>query len=109
MSENNPDDVLAAFELLLEAVESEIDFIEKVGASAFEQHNHAAAHNAAERAAQATILRDQVVALRKEWETHTASHHVSQEEETMRAERRNLGRLQRGMRTPELAYYQPIL
>ncbi len=109
MSENNPDNVLAAFELLLEAVESEIDLIEKVGASAFEKHNHDAAHNAAERAAQAAAFREKVLSLRKEWDMLTIIQRGSKEETIIHTQRRNLGRLPRGVRTPESAFRQSIL
>lgn len=108
MNENNPDDVLAAFELLLEAVEAEIDLIDKVGARAFERHDHHDAREAAERAEQATTFREKILSLRKEWE-ELAIVHERGREEIIRDQRRNLGRLQRGVRTPELAYYQPIL
>jgi restriction system protein len=108
MNENNPDNVLAAFELLLEAVEAEIDLIDKVGARAFERHDHHDAHEAAERAEQATTFREKILSLRKEWERLTIIHKGSKEE-IIRDQRRNLGRLQKGVRTPESAYYEPIL
>lgn len=110
MIENNPTNVFAAFEILLEEIETEIDLINKVGARAFERRDYDGVKEAIKRADRATTLRDNIASLRKEWETLTVPHRGNEEEEeAMRAERRNLGRLQRGMRTPESAYYQPIL
>src|SRR5215831_14846796 len=104
--ENNHNNVFSAFELLLEAVEAEIDLIDKVGARAFERHDHHDAREAAERAKQATTFREKILSLRKEWERLTIIHKGNKEEIT-RDQRRYLGRLQKGVRTPELAYYQP--
>jgi hypothetical protein len=39
MIENNPTNVSAAFEILLEEVETEIDFSDRTGAKAFEACN----------------------------------------------------------------------
>jgi restriction system protein len=108
MIENNPTNVFIAFEMLLEEIETEIDLTNKVGARALEGRDYEGTRQAIERSTQATTLRDKLVVLRKEWEKLTASQQ-NQEEETIHAERRNVGRLQRGLRTPESAYYQSIL
>lgn len=108
MNENNLTNVQAAFEILLEQIEVEIDLINKVGSRTFERRDYDSAREAIQRATQATELRDKMMSLRKEWETLTASRQDIQEE-SIRAERRHLGRLQRRLRTPEIAYYQPIL
>jgi len=52
MSENDPTNVSAAFEMLLEEIGTEITFQEKLGAQAFEHHNFAAAHKAANEEAE---------------------------------------------------------
>lgn len=109
MTEEYSTDVSGAFELLLEEIEAEIDLISKVGVKAFERSDYNIARESAERANQTTLLRDKVVALRKEWETLIASHETDQTEKTIRAEQHYPGRLQRGVRTPESAYYLPIL
>ncbi len=109
MIQKDPTNVFAAFEILLEEIETEIDLINKVGAGAFERRDYDGVKEAIERADRATTLRDNIASLRKEWEALTVPHRGNEEEEAMRAERRNLGRLQRGTRTPESAYYQPIL
>lgn len=106
--ENNPTNVVAAFEILLEEIEAEIDFVNRVGARAFEERDYEKAKEALQRAAQVTGFRDKADALRREWANLFAQEddHEGSEGHT---ERRNLGRLRRGLRTREEAYYRPIL
>jgi restriction system protein len=108
MIENNPSNVSSAFEILLEEVEAEIDFINNIGAAAFGKRDYDRAREALERAGVLTAFRDRVAALRKEWQDLTAAADRDEDEET-RAARRNLGKLRKGVRTPESAYYRPIL
>lgn len=108
MIENNPSNVTSAFEMLLEEVEAEIDFVNNVGSKAFEGRVYERAKEALERAGVLTSFRDRVAVLRKEWEDLAAAAEREEDEET-RAERRNLGKLRKGVRTPESAYYRPIL
>jgi len=105
---NNPNDVSAAFEMLLEEVEAEIDFVNGVGARAFNGRDYDKAKEALERSGSLTAFRDKVATLRKEW-TAIAAAAEREEDEQTRAERRNLGRLRKGRRTPESEYYLPIL
>ncbi len=108
MIENNPTSVVAAFEMLLEEIEAEIEFVNRVGAGAFESRDYDKAKEALERTAQISAFRDKVDSLRREWESLFAF--ADDEEGTeAHAERRNLGRLRRGLRTREEAYYRPIL
>jgi restriction system protein len=86
-----------------------INLINKVGSRSFEERDYYSALDALDRANQITAFRDKVVSLRKEWETLAAAQGANEREEINHAERRNLGRLQRGVRTPEAAFYQPIL
>jgi hypothetical protein len=109
MIENNPTNVFAAFEILLEEVEAEIEFVNRVGARAFEGRNYDRAREALERAGQVTAFRNKVASLRKEWEIIAAAERPEDEDEAVRVEGRNLGRLRRGLRTREEAYYLPIL
>jgi len=109
MKENSPKNVFAAFEMLLEEIEVEIDFINKAGANAFQRSDYDSVEQHRERARQATVLHDKLVDLRKEWETLMASHHDKEEEEAVHEERRNMDHLQRGLRTPGPAFRQPIL
>jgi len=108
MIENNPSNVSSAFEMLLEEIEAEIDFVNGVGARAFEGRDYDNAREALERSGTLTAFRDRVAALRKEWEEMAAAVERDEDEET-RTARRNLGKLRKGVRTPESAYYLPIL
>jgi restriction system protein len=108
MIENNPQDVSSAFEILLEEVEAEIDFINGVGSKAFEARDYDRAKEALERAGVLIGFRDKVSALRVEWDALAAVAERVEDEET-KAERQNLGRLRKGIRTPESQYRVPIL
>lgn len=107
MIENNPTNVYAAFELLLEEIEAEVEFINRVGAKAFDSRNYDRAKEALERAGTLVAFREKVAALRREWDALAAAE--SEEDEEARTQRRNLGRLQRGIRTREEQYFLPIL
>lgn len=108
MIENNPQDVASAFEILLEEVEAEIDFINGVGSKAFGARDYDRAKEALERAAVLTAFRDKVASLRTEWDALAAVADREEDDET-KAERRNLGRLRKGTRTPDKAFRVPIL
>lgn len=108
MIENNPQDVSSAFEILLEEVEAEIDFVNSVGSRGFEARDYERAKEALERAGLLSAFRDKLATLRAEWES-LAAVAESQEDEETKAERTNLGRLRKGMRTPESQYRVPIL
>ena len=108
MIENNPSNVSSAFEMLLEEVEAEIDFVNGIGSKAFDQRDYDKAKEALERAGVLTAFRDKVAGLRKQWKD-IAAVGESQEDEETKAERRDLGKLRKGMRTPEEAYRVPIL
>jgi restriction system protein len=107
MIENNPNNVASAFEMLLEEVEAEIDFVTGVGSRAFAARATDRAREAADRADALTAFRDRVAALRKEWEELAKAE--EREDEQTRTERRDLGKLRKGLRTPTEAYFQPIL
>ena len=108
MIENNPSDVSSAFEILLEEVEAEVDFVNGVGSKAFAARDYEKAREALERAGIVSGFRDRVAALRKEWDESAAVEEAHEDEQT-KVDRRNLGRMRRGVRTPESRYYQPIL
>ena len=108
MIENNPSNVSSAFGMLLEEIEAEIDFVNGVGSKAFEGRDYDKAKEALERSGALTAFRDRVAALRKEWEEMAAAAERDEDEET-RAQPRNLEKLRKGVRTPESAYYRPIL
>jgi restriction system protein len=106
--EDTPTNVLAAFEILLEELEAEIEFINKNGSKAFANRDYDRAREALGRADQATVFREQIAALRAEWEKLSPPP-SGEEEEAEKNERHNLGRLHRGLRTRETAYFKPIL
>lgn len=108
MIENNPTSVMAAFEMLLEEIEAEIDFVNRIGSKAFEARDYEKAKEALERAAQVTNFRDKADALRREWE-NLFREEVEEEGSEAHEARRNYGRLRRGLRTREDAYFRPIL
>lgn len=107
MIENNPSNVSSGFEMLLEEVEAEIDFFTRIGSCAFECRDYRKVDEARTQAEKVTAFRDKVAALRKEWDAISGSE--AEEDEETKADRRNLGRLRKGLRTPEAAYYLPIL
>lgn len=107
MITHNPTNVVAAFEMLLEEIEAEIEFVNKLGARAFEARDYDRAREAADRADQITAFRDKANALRCEWDALMGQE--ADEDEDVDAHRRDFGRLARGLRTPEGAFRVPIL
>jgi len=108
MIESNPTNVITAFEMLLEELEAEIDFVDKIGAQAFQARDYGKARECLEQASRLTAFRDKTDGLRKEWLELSAFGETREDDQT-RAERRNLGRLRRGLRTPEDEFRRPIL
>ncbi|NUQ62199.1 MAG: hypothetical protein HUU20_06910 [Pirellulales bacterium] len=109
MIENNPTNLMAAFDMLLEEIEAEIEFTAKTGARAFEARDYDRAREALERAARITAFREKADTLRREWEAIVGTAEDEDEEDDERVSRRDLGRLARGLRTGEDAYRVPIL
>lgn len=108
MTRMNPSNILAAFEILVEEIEEEIRFVNHIGARAFSSQDYEQAREALAQSEEVSAFRDRVVALRREWERLSERDSEESEMET-HPERQNLGRLRRGLRTPEKAYFQPIL
>ena len=108
MMENNPTNVESAFEILLEEIEAEIDLVTGIGARAFAIRDLAKVDEARDAASTLTEFRDKVSVLRKEWEQMSVKANRAGSEAS-NTHRRDLGRLGRGLRTPEAAYYQSIL
>jgi restriction system protein len=107
MVDNDPTTVQAGFEILLEEMETEIEFINQSGAKAFAARNYEAARAVLERADQVTALREKLAALRAEWEKIAPA--VTANGAARKNGNYDLSRLQRGIRTREVAYFQPIL
>ena len=108
MVDNGPTTVQAGFELLLEEMETEIEFINQSGAKAFAARNYDAARAVLERADQVTALREKLAALRSEWEKLVPAISPNGTG-AKRNGNHDLTRLQRGIRTRETAYFKPIL
>jgi len=108
MVDKDPTTVEAAFELLLEEMETEIEFINQSGAKAFAARNYEAARAVLERADQATALREKLAALRFEWEKFSPNA-AANGASVKKNGSHDLSRLQRGIRTRETAYFKPIL
>lgn len=108
MIENNFTSVTAAFEMLLDEIRSEIEFINRIGARAFEAGDYHKAQKAIERASLVTGFRDKVMAMRREWE-NLFTRDEGEEDTEGHTERRNLGPSQCGLPSREDAYYRPIL
>ena len=108
MRDNTPNNIFTAFEILVEEIEVEIELVNKSGAKAFEAGDYARIQEVLTRAGQLTSFRDKVFLLRKEWDT-LAPAESSEDDDSLRSERRNLGRIQRGTRTREESFYEPIL
>jgi len=107
MTQDRFSEVAAAFETLLEGIETEIDGTNRCGARAFDGRDYDGAREALERAAALTTFREKASDLRREWERLLGP--PRDEEKVAGVERRDLGRLKKGMRTREDAYYRPIL
>ncbi len=81
----------------------------RAGQRALEARDTAKARQVLDEVDWLSIFRGQVAALREVWTTHVQPGEPTAEEEAERVERRNLGRLPRGVRTPERAYYPYVL
>lgn len=109
MTQNNLTNVDAAFDILLEQLEAEIDLVNRMGARAFECRDYEAARAVLEQVGLFIAFRDRTAALRREWVSLAESHAEEAEGSADQVQRRDVGRLRRGLRTPEEAYYRPIL
>jgi hypothetical protein len=103
MSSGSQTPVQSAFEQLLEEIEEEFADVNTEGSDAFKGGNYDRAQAFLKRAGDLSAFRDKVVALRGEWEAlvprivNPPSHPQVQ------------AKLRKGLRTPEVEYYQPIL
>ncbi len=108
MAQNGAANALAAFEMLLEEMQAEIDATNKAGSAAFAAHDYEQVHKTVERAQAMSAIRTQLAALRKEWQAlgGTPTHREAVPEADGR---QRSARLRPGLRTREDAYYRPIL
>jgi restriction system protein len=97
-----------AFELLLEEVEQVADGLNREGAAAFEQGRHKDVANLLEQAKHCAELQRKVRALREEWEKFCPTP-APTPAPTPGVSRRDLGRLNKGLRTPDKLFRLPLL
>jgi len=108
--QNNPTNVSAAIEMLLEEVEAEIEFFNGLAKKAIEERDFERVREAIAHAEEITGFRNTVAELQGQWEALAEKVQVGEEEEKkIDSGRRNLGRLRRGLRTPEPKFRLPIL
>jgi len=107
-ADNGPTTVLAGFEILLEEMETEIEFINQAGSRAFAGRDYEGARQILERADQASTLREKLAELRAEWEKVTPAV-AADSGSIKRNGSHDLSRLRRGIRTRETVYFKPIL
>lgn len=97
-----------AFELLLEEIEQVADGLNREGSRAFDQGRYDEVAALLDRARQCTDFRSRIRALREEWQSFAPV-----EEDTLKesvpARRGDLGRLNKGLRTPDELYRLPLL
>jgi len=139
MIQSNSQNVLAAFDVLIEEIEGALRSINKAGASALEDRNYDRAQTAIEQARRVVVLREKRANLKGEWKNvevafseqsdstqHTPRAASVQRQTSMHAAPAKprpvvhhelphpvghliAGRIRKGLRTPEPAFFRPIL
>jgi restriction system protein len=95
-----------AFDMLLEEIEGVVHDINIAGSQAFQQGRHDVARSVLEQADVLMGFRRKIASLRDEW---TSLYSGQEEEVKQTVNRRNLGKIRKGLKTPEREYYIPIL
>src|SRR5262249_20144482 len=96
-----------AFETLLEHVETEANRLNELGGEAFKKRDYENAKQLAEQAQKLATFRSKILNLSTEWNHLLRSAAPPGGPSTH--PRRNMGKLKKGMRTPEEKFYEPIL
>jgi restriction system protein len=139
MIQNNSQNVLAAFDVLIEEIEDALRSIHKAGAHALEVRNYDRAQTAIEHARCVILMREKIGSLKGAWKDVevTFSEHADSEQQTPHLAplqrqtsmhtapakprpvvhhelsppvgRLITGRIRKGLRTPESAFFRPIL
>lgn len=100
----NRNEVNAAFEIVLEEIETVVDGLNHDGAEAFQKGDYEKAKELIEIATRLTDFRGKVRNLQKEWDNIFSARVLRKP-----SRRRKFQRLQRGLRTTEDAFRHPIL
>jgi restriction system protein len=123
VAENNPINVIAAFEILLEEIEAEIEAVSEAGAKAFGNRDFSEAQEALKNAERITDFRGRIAGLRQEWiglahngrapapppGRATEAYAEQRLRHRPGGKRRSYGHLRPGLKTPEEEYRIPIL
>ena len=110
MEKQEQTNVLTAFEMLLEEVETEIEFVNGAGARAFADGDYAQVDAMRTLAQRLADFRSRAGDLRRDWRALAAEFEPAvDQDQAAQSERRNFGRLKRGTRTPEESFRLPIL
>ncbi|CAN1525778.1 Restriction system protein Mrr-like N-terminal domain containing protein [Fimbriimonadaceae bacterium] len=99
----------AAFDLLLEEIEAEIDSFNAQISAMSSAKMYAEVKHLADQAELATTLREEVVLIRERWHGAFATPPAEGPETSEPNAKASLGKLKKGLRTPERAYWKPIL
>ena len=99
-------EVLVAFEILMEEIEAVTNSLNEAGAEAFRAGDYEKARRAIEEATRLAEFRERVKALQQEWSSVFAR---KARRKKVRAHRSIKKKLARGLRTPEEAFRRPIL
>lgn len=89
MIDNNASNVFAAFKILIDEIEAEIELINKVGLRAWERRDYGKANEAGEHATLVTTYRDRVISLSNDWQTFVEAQEGKIEEKIMPLQARN--------------------
>jgi len=109
MKNPESDEVNAAFEILLESVESQVNKLNDLGGDAFKKRDYHSAKELADHAEKFAGFRTKILNLSAEWDKLKGAARPPVGEPRGEIHPQNLGKLRKGMRTPEPLFYQPIL
>ena len=102
-------EVHIAFEILLEEIETVVGSLDDEGAAAFQAHAYDRAVKLARDATRLAEFHAKVKSLQAEWQTLFAETKPPKPKAKGTDTRKDLGRLRKGLRTPEDAFRKPIL
>jgi hypothetical protein len=98
-------ETIPAFDMLLEAMEQEVQCLEDAGKEGFDRHDMEAVGEMMEAVKTVHALRGRVAQIREEWD----EYFCEPEPESQSHSRRDLGRAGRGQRTHEREFRLPLL
>lgn len=108
MQSNIPSEADTAFEILLEEIECVADAYHKESAKALDSRDYDTARKMLDRAEQITSFRQKVDGIRREWRSLEVLS-LQRPQKSKNGIPAQTTRLPRGTRTPEDAFYRPIL